>query len=92
MSGDSDHAIPHPIEDGPEERPADHSTDYPEEQPTRERQQANIHLSHASRAPNTANSCIFFGCLRQTLQVPQHTKIRMLNEFNYYVPLAARIC
>ncbi|CAH2088907.1 unnamed protein product [Euphydryas editha] len=90
-SDNSDQVIPHAIEDHPGEQPADQPADHPAEQPGRQR--VTIHLSQISRAPNTSNSCIVFGCQHPSrLRVPQNMKIRLLKEFNYYVPPAARIC
>lgn len=52
-----------------------------------------IQLPHISRAPNTSNSCILFGCTGETRhRIPKHMKIRLLKDFNYYAPPFARVC
>ncbi|KAH9645953.1 hypothetical protein HF086_011415 [Spodoptera exigua] len=56
-------------------------------------QHSIIHLPHISRPPNTSNSCIIFGCTGETRhRIPKHMKIRLLKDFNYYVPPFARVC
>lgn len=52
-----------------------------------------IRLPQVSRPPNTSNSCVVLGCTSGTRhRIPKSMKIRLLRDFNYYVPSAARVC
>lgn len=52
-----------------------------------------LEFEEYSRLPNTANSCVFFGCVSQSrLRVPRQLVIRFLVEYYLYIPNSARIC
>lgn len=53
----------------------------------------SLNLSELSRAPNTANACIFYGCrMISRRRIPERVKADFLINANYYVPPSARVC
>lgn len=84
------HIDPQPVQQVDQEPPLVREE---ERQPQVLNNNSLFNLPGFSRAPNSARSCIFYGCENMSRQrIAESVKMKLIMEYNYYIPPEARVC